>query len=104
MPVHVNQIIDLLALRAVFKNSFLITGILLYLIVTAILSQITHNIFLHGRADPGILKGGGAPIMKSDNEVRNGRVHRKGVVAGGVVSPSRAKRGRFLLLYVQNAI
>ena len=35
--------------------------------------------------------------MKSDNEVRNGRVHRKGVGAGG-------GRGRFLLLYVQNAI
>ena len=29
--------------------------------------------------------------MKSDNEVRNGRVHRKGV---------GAKRGRFLLLYM----
>ena len=48
--------------------------------------------------------GGGAPIMKNDNEVRNGRVHRKGVGAGGGHSPSHAKRGRFLLLYVQNAI
>ena len=33
-------------------------------------------------ADSGILKGG-APIMKSDNEVRNGCVHQKGVGAGG---------------------
>ena len=34
--------------------------------------------------------------MRSDNEVRNGRVHRKGVGAGGGYAPSRAKRGRFL--------
>ena len=34
-------------------------------------------------ADLGILKGGGASIMKSDNEVRNGRVHQKWVGAGG---------------------
>ena len=35
--------------------------------------------------------------MKSDNEVRNGRVHRKEVGAGEEMYPSRAKRGRFFV-------
>ena len=46
-------------------------------------------------ADPGILKGG-APIMKSDNEVRNGRVHRKRMGAEwGNVPLSREARTLF---------
>ena len=46
-------------------------------------------------ADPGILERG-APIIKSDNEVENGRVHRKGVGAAGA--------RKLWYLYVQNAI